>query len=46
MAVAEVSMGRSLETFSAENRKCHLWPERIQQAEGFLSQNLVSATFP
>ena len=39
-------MDRSQAKLSMENRKCHMWPERTQPAECFLSRNLVSATFP
>ena len=38
-------MDRSQETFSAENREGYIQSERTQQAERFLSRNLVSAIF-
>ena len=30
-----VSMNQSQEKFSAENPKCHIWPERTQHVEHF-----------
>ena len=46
MAGTGVSVKWSQENFSADNPKSHMWPERTQQAEHFLSRNLVSTAFP
>ena len=31
-------MNRSQENFSDENPECHIWPERTQQAEYFVTE--------